>query len=91
MWTVHEHKTKATKVLDKAPKQVREKYQFWKETMERDGPKGVRAFPGFKDEPLKGDWSGCRSSRLNDQYRVIYSIDRGRVEVFVEKIGPHDY
>lgn len=91
MWTVLEHKTKAEKVLDKAPKQVREKYEFWKEMMERDGPQKVRFFKGFKDEALKGEWKGCRSSRLNDQYRVIYSIDKKKVEIFVEKVGPHDY
>lgn len=91
MWTVREHKVRAQKVLDRAPKQVQEKYQFWKDTMERDGPQGVRAFPGFKDEALKGDWLGCRSSRLNDQYRVIYFIDKKIVEIFVEQIGPHDY
>ena len=91
MWTVLEHKTKATKVLDKAPKQLQEKYDLWKQTIERDGPKGVREFSGFCDHPLKGEWKGYRSSSLNDQYRVIYEIDKKNVTVFVEQVGPHDY
>lgn len=91
MWQIKEHKNKATKVIKKAPKQVKEKYEFWKQVMKIDGPEGVRAFPGFKDEALKGEWQGSRSSRLNDQYRVIYTICHQEVTVYVEKIGPHDY
>ena len=90
MWQVFEHK-KAAKVIDKAPKQVQEKYDFWKQTMERDGPDGVKYFSGFRDHALKGEWKGYRSSYLNDQYRVIYELDKKRIMVFVEHIGPHDY
>lgn len=91
MWKVREHKNKAAKVLDKAPQQVQEKYEYWKELIGRDGPMAVRKIPGFHDEALKGDWKGCRSSNLNKQYRVIYSIHRKEVMVCVEQIGPHDY
>ncbi len=91
MWTVREHNMKATKVIDKAPKHIQEKYEFWKQTMERDGPKGVKAFPGFCDHALKGNWKGYRSSYLNDQYRVIYEIVEHSVTIIVEQIGPHDY
>lgn len=91
MWTIKEHKNRAVKVINKAPKHIKEKYELWKQIMQTDGPEGVRAFPGFKDEALKGEWQGSRSSRLSDQYRVIYTIYHKEITVYVEKIGPHDY
>lgn len=51
---------------------------------------GLRQIHGFKDERLRGGWSGHRSSRLNDQYRVIYRIERDRVYVEVLSLTPHD-
>lgn len=36
------------------------------------GPEGLRAINGFRDAALSGDWKGYRSSRLNEQWRVIY-------------------
>ena len=91
MWVIKEHRTRATKVIDKAPKQVQNKYTFWKQLVQSDGPKAVRAIKGFNDHALKEKWEGCRSSYLNDQYRVIYAVVRHEVTVYVEKIGPQDY
>lgn len=91
MWRVIEHRTKATKVIDKAPVQVQRKYTVWKQLVEQDGPYVLRKLSGFKDHALKGNWGGYRSSYLNDQYRVIYCIEDNEVTVVVEQIGPHDY
>jgi mRNA-degrading endonuclease YafQ of YafQ-DinJ toxin-antitoxin module len=90
-WRVLEHRTRAAKVIDGAPKQVQEKYEFWRQMMASQGPEAVRAYPGFRDHALKGAWEGSRSSYLNDQYRVIYRLEREAATVVVEKIGPHDY
>jgi addiction module RelE/StbE family toxin len=46
---------------------------------------------GFRDEALKGKWRGYRSSRLNEQYRVIYTVNKNEIYVMVEEITPHDY
>jgi len=46
---------------------------------------------GFSDEALQGEWDGYRSSRLNQQYRVIYKIIANEVYVQVEQVSPHDY
>jgi addiction module RelE/StbE family toxin len=46
---------------------------------------------GFNDEPLGGEWNGHRSSRLNEQYRVIYSVERNEVRVEVVSVTAHDY
>ncbi|TAN04900.1 MAG: type II toxin-antitoxin system mRNA interferase toxin, RelE/StbE family [Rhodanobacteraceae bacterium] len=35
----------------------------------------MRLIRGFRDEALSGDWKGHRSSRLNEQWRVIYSVE----------------
>lgn len=91
MWSIQEHNTKATKVIDKAPKQVQEKYTYWKQVVKQDGPEALRKISGFHDEALSGKWEGRRSSRLNNKYRVIYRIEKNIVTVLVEQIGPHDY
>ncbi len=90
MWEVLEKRT-AVKNIDKLPKTIAEKYEFWKSVVHLSGPDGLRAFPGFKDHSLKGEWQGYRSSYLNDAYRVIYQIDKNEVRVFVIDVNNHDY
>jgi len=51
----------------------------------------LKNFPGFKDEALKGELREYRSSRLNIQYRVIYSEKKNIKEVVVMKVSPHEY
>lgn len=90
MWQIFEHR-RISKTLGKLPKEVLERYEKWKDIVNLSGPDGLKLIRGFNDEPLKGDWKGCRSSRLNLQYRVIYRIEREKVFVVVEKVTPHDY
>ena len=52
---------------------------------------GLRAITGFRDEALRGEWKGHRSSRLNIQYRVIYKVEKDLVLVQVVNVSPHDY
>ena len=90
IWQLFES-DRARKVLNKAPPQVVRKYQFWANMIQTQGPQAIKFFPGFRDEALKGSWKGYRSSRLNDQYRVIYRIEEREVTVYVERIDPHTY
>lgn len=90
MYTVLEHKD-VHKVLRKAPVEIRRNYLAWKRIVEVEGPQGLRLIKGFHDEGLKGDWLGCRSSRLNRQWRVIYKVDKDELVVYVVEINPHDY
>jgi mRNA-degrading endonuclease RelE of RelBE toxin-antitoxin system len=104
VWSILEHKSVA-KALKKAPKQVRERYEFWKNVIRHSGPEGLRALSGighngpegpraitgFNDEALSGQWEGFRSSRLNQAYRVIYRVQRNALTVTVERISKHDY
>ncbi len=90
MWSIREH-TGIRKRCARAPAAVVRKYELWKNIVFRHGPEKLREFPGFHDEKLKGRRKGERSSRLSLQYRVIYTVDRNAVTVFVLEITPHKY
>jgi addiction module RelE/StbE family toxin len=90
MWEVYEHR-KAAKQLESLPTDVLKRYEKWKDIVSISGPGGVRQIKGFRDESLRGEWKGFRSSRLNIQYRVIYKIQKKHVLVQVVNVTPHDY
>ena len=90
MWTVFEHR-KLDKQLAKVPVEILKRYEKWKDIVEISGPQGLRMIKGFHDEALRGDWLGYRSSRLNQQYRVIYRVEGERLLVEVVEVNPHDY
>lgn len=90
MWRIREHRN-LDKIIAKLPLQVVKKYELWKDIVFRHGPDKLREFPGFHDEKLKGELEGQRSSRLNIQYRVIYSIEKEMVSVYVIDITLHKY
>jgi proteic killer suppression protein len=90
MWTVFLEK-KATKALSKAPKEIQEKFEKWKDIVHLQGPKGLFEIKGFRDHALKGEWQGARASRLNEQWRVIYYVIANKVKILVMEVTPHDY
>lgn len=79
------------KQLSTAPVEIQKRYEKWKNIVEISGPSGLRMIRGFNDEALSGNWKGFRSSRLNQQYRVIYSIENDEMYVQVVEVTPHDY
>jgi len=90
MWEVFEHRRTARQ-LKKLPIEILKRYEKWKDIVSVSGPAGLRMIRGFNDETLSGDRKGHRSSRLNDQYRVIYRIERNEVRVEVVSVTAHDY
>lgn len=90
MWQIYEHR-RAYKRLRSLPTEILKRYEKWKDIVRISGPQGLRAIRGFNDESLSGEWNGHRSSRLNQQYRVIYRIEREQVFVEVIDITAHDY
>jgi addiction module RelE/StbE family toxin len=92
MWTILEHR-QADKELSSGhvPAEILKRYEKWKDIAMLSGPQGLRAIKGFRDEALSGDWKGCRSSRLNEQWRVIYSVEADVMTVQVVRVTPHDY
>jgi len=90
MWQIYEH-PKVPRQLSKIPIVILQRYEKWKDIVRLSGPDGLKLIRGFNDEALKGEWKGFRSSRLNQQYRVIYTIERDNVLVKVVEVTPHDY
>jgi len=90
MWQIFEHRNLQRRIR-KIPKTVLKRYEKWKDIVEISGPTGLRQIRGFNDEGLRGDWRGHRSSRLSDQFRVIYKIERKKLFVMVVELTAHDY
>lgn len=90
MWEVFEHRRTARQ-LENLPIEILKRYEKWKDIVSVSGPAGLRMIRGFNDEALSGDWKGHRCSRLNEQYRVIYRIERNEVRVEVVSVTAHDY
>ena len=92
MWRILEHR-EADKVLssERVPIDILKRYEKWKDIAMLSGPQGLRAIKGFRDEALSGDWKGFRSSRLNEQWRVIYSVEADAMVVQVVSVTPHEY
>ena len=90
MWEIYEHRN-AIKQLGSLPTDVLKRYEKWKDIVSISGPERLGHIRGFRDEALRGEWKGCRSSRLNIQYRVIYKLDKDLVLVQVINVTPHDY
>jgi len=90
MWEVFEHR-QVQRRMPKLPDEIVKRYEKWKDVVEISGPAGLRFIRGFRDESLRGRWNGHRSSRLGDQYRVIYRIEKKRLYVMVVDVTAHDY
>lgn len=90
MWVVYEHR-RVDRQLTKAPIEVQKRYEKWKDIVRISGTAGLKLIRGFRDEALRGEWQGFRSSRLNLQYRVIYRVEGESLMVQVVEVTAHDY
>ena len=90
MWQVLEHR-RVDRQLRNAPREVLVRYEKWKAVVALSGQPGLRLIKEFNDEALSGPWAGHRSSRIGHQWRVIYRIDVGEIEVLVVSVTAHDY
>ncbi len=92
MWQILEHRTVDRKLTKaRVPLEVLKRYEKWKDIARLSGPEGLKRIKGFRDEALKGQWSGHRSSRLGVQWRIIYRVEENRLLIKVLDINPHDY
>lgn len=73
------------------PVEILKRYEKWKDIAAMSGPPGLRLIKGFHDEALAGEWKGHRSSRLGEQWRVIYRVVAAEVLFQVASITAHDY
>jgi len=90
MWEILEHRRVGRQVQG-LPLEILKRYEKWKDIVAISGPQGLRLIRGFSDESLSGEWKGHRSSRLNQQYRVIYRVERDLIRVEVVNVTAHDY
>jgi toxin HigB-1 len=90
MWQIEEHR-RVDKQLATAPKEIIKRYEKWKDIAALSGPTGLRLIKGFHDEALTGKWKGYRSSRLGDQWRVIYRVEAAKLLFQVASTTAHDY
>jgi len=79
------------KSLKKIPLDIQRKYKAWVAAVQNGGSENLKNFPGFKDKALKGKLRECRASRLNIQYRVIYTEDKLIKEIIVVSVTAHKY
>jgi toxin HigB-1 len=92
MWRIEEHRDAAKELSSGCvPLVILQRYEKWKDIAMLSGPRGLRAIKGFRDEALGGDWKGQRSSRLNEQWRVIYRVLGEALLVRVVRVTAHDY
>lgn len=90
MWRIEEHR-RVDKQLTSAPKEILMRYEKWKDVATLSGPPGLRLIKGFHDETLSGTWRGYRSSRLGQQWRIIYCVIAEELLFRVVSITPHEY
>jgi len=90
MWEIYEHR-RVAKAISGTPLHVLKRYEKWKDIVRVSGPQGLRAIKGFHDEALRGEWKGHRSSRLGQQYRVIYQVEAQEIILYVMELTAHDY
>ena len=90
MWLIYEHRRVSRQIVT-IPEGILKRYEKWKDIVTVTGPEGLRLIKGYHDESLRGEWKGCRSSRLGSKYRVIYKIIRDQILVQGVNIAAHDY
>ena len=90
MWRIEEHR-RVDKQAASAPVEILKRYEKWKDIASMSGPPGLRLIKGFHDEALAGEWRGYRSSRLGDQWRVLYRVVVDDLTLQVASLTAHDY
>jgi len=90
MWRIEEHR-RIDKQAAAAPLEVLKRYEKWKDIAVMSGSPGLRLIKGFHDEALVGEWKGYRSSRLGNQWRVVYRVVAVELLFQVASITAHDY
>ncbi len=89
MWQILEHR-RVDKQCAAAPREILKRYEKWKDIAAISGPPGLRQIAGFHDEALLGEWKGHRSSRLGEQFRVIYRVLSDELTFQVVSVTAHD-
>ena len=90
MWRIEEHR-RIDKQVANVPIEILKCYEKWMDIASTSWPPGLRLIRGFHDEALSGEWAGHRSSRLGEQWRVIYRVVAEESILQVASITASDY
>jgi addiction module RelE/StbE family toxin len=90
MWQILEHRRVDKRLSRSVPAEILKRYEKWKDIARISGPAGLRRIKGFHDEALAGSWKGHRSSRLGQQWRVIYRSRKDVLIIEVVEVNAHD-
>ena len=90
MWRIEEHR-RVDRQAASAPLEILKRYEKWKDIASISVPPGLRLIKGLHDEALSGERKGFRSSRLGDQWRVIYRVVAEDLLFQVASVTAHDY
>ena len=86
-WRVVESRLLARQI-QRAPREIQEKYVVWRSLVQQRGPQ-LRG--GFRAHALHGDRKGQKSVWLNRQWRVIFKAFEGELVVQALELTPHRY
>ena len=83
----------AKKQIEKLPRHIFYKLNFWLNLIEEIGLYEVRKYKGYHDESLSGARLGERSIRLSKGYRLIYQELQCEFSCLIEviEVNKHDY
>ena len=85
-----EFSRKAKKDLDKAPRSIQRKVEFWLDDVLSIGIQKTRIKTGWNDHSLAGNRKGQRSIYLNKSWRLIYAEAQYDFIIIIE-IHKHNY
>lgn len=88
LFQIENRAAKNLEILKKSNPAVYENFLAWQKVVAEQGLPGMRKIKGYEDEFIAQ--FNCRSSRLNNKYRVLYNVDsNGKIKV-LKVIDPHD-
>ena len=88
-WQIIDYKFK--REINNLPTQCKKKYAAFKYISEYSGLSGLRNYPGFKMERLKGELKGIFSIRLNIAYRVLFAVNEEKKLIEIYEVSKHEY
>ena len=86
-WRVVESRLLARQI-QRAPREIQEKYVVWRNLVRHWGP---QLQGGFRVHALQGSRKGQKSAWLNRQWRVIFKVVEDQLIVEAIELTPHKY
>lgn len=83
---------KFKKQIKKMPSYIIDAASAWIDSVSEIGLDKTNELPGYRAHHLKGDRKNERSVSLNRSYRIIYTVEKGEVQIVcLREINKHKY